>query len=197
MAEFAAEQSAQFVYISTDYVYDGTKDGVYEVYDTVNPQSVYGTTKLAGERIVQELIPETHFIIRTSWVFGNSPLQTGNFVKTMIGLSENRKEINVVNDQIGSPTYALDLAKLIVAMIQTDEYGIYHATNEGFCSWYDFACEILKDKQIKINPVSSEQYPTLAVRPKNSRLSKQKLTEHGFTRLASWQDALERYKNTL
>jgi dTDP-4-dehydrorhamnose reductase len=196
LAEFARRNEAKFLYISTDYVFDGTKNGVYLPEDKPNPQSVYGRTKLGGEVAVREILTD-YFIVRTSWVFGNAPSGSGNFVKTMLRLAETKPEISVVNDQIGSPTYAADLAKLLVEMIKTDKYGIYHATNEGFCSWYDFACAILGGKNVKINPIPTSEYPTPAKRPQNSRLSKQKLMDNGFASLPTWQDALKRYRETL
>ena len=151
-------------------------------------------TKYEGELEVERL--KKHFIIRISWVFG---INGGNFIKTMLRLGKERKEVSVVNDQIGSPTYTYDLARLCVDMIQTKEYGTYHATNEGICSWYEFACEIFKQAKMDVivHPVDSTQFPTRAIRPKNSRMNKTELDKHGFTRLPSWQDALERYLDTL
>ena len=194
IAEFAKRNNAKLIYISTDYVFDGEKDGIYEPDDIVNPQSVYGSTKLGGELAVKGLL-NRYFIVRTSWVFGKG----NNFVKTMLRLADTQSEISVVSDQVGSPTYAADLAKLLVEMIKTEKYGTYHATNEGFCSWYDFACEIFRraGKTMKVNPISTEQYPAPAKRPRNSRLSKQKLADSGFKLLPDWQNALERYLKEL
>ena len=182
------------MYFSTDYVFDGQGEEPWNEYDERHPLNVYGKTKYEGELEVERL--KKHFIIRISWVFG---INGGNFIKTMLRLGKERKEVSVVNDQIGSPTYTYDLARLCVDMIQTKEYGTYHATNEGICSWYEFACEIFKQAKMDVivHPVDSTQFPTRAVRPKNSRMNKTELDKHGFTRLPSWQDALERYLNTL
>jgi len=182
---------AKMIYISTDYVFDGSGSTPFDEYDNVSPINYYGFTKAEGEKIVKELL-EKYFIVRTSWVFGENG---NNFVKTMLRLAETRNELKVVNDQIGSPTYTKDLAIFLCDLLQTDRYGIYHATNEDFCSWYEFACEIfnLTNKDIVVKPIKSEDYPTKAVRPKNSRLSKRMLDENGFKRLPSWKDALNRY----
>ena len=156
--------NAKMVYISTDYVFDGEGDQPFEVTDQPNPLNYYGTTKYEGELEVQKLL-DKYFIVRISWVFG---INGNNFVKTMVRLAKERDEISVVADQIGSPTYTYDLAGLIVDMIQTDKFGIYHVTNEGFCSWYEFACEIFKQAGINviINPIRTEDYPTRAKRPR-------------------------------
>jgi len=148
-------------------------------------------TKYEGEVAVRETL-DKYFIVRIAWVFG---VNGKNFVKTMLNLGKTRDKLTVVCDQFGSPTYTYDLAKLLVDMVQTDKYGIYHATNEGFCNWYEFACEIFKQAGISVEvaPVTSDQYPAKAKRPFNSRMSKEKLTENGFDRLPSWQDALARY----
>ena len=182
------------MYFSTDYVFDGQGEEPWHEYDERHPLNVYGKTKYEGELEVERL--KKHFIIRISWVFG---INGGNFIKTMLRLGKERKEVSVVNDQIGSPTYTYDLARLCVDMIQTKEYGTYHATNEGICSWYEFACEIFKQAKMDVivHPVDSTQFPTRAVRPKNSRMNQTELDKHGFTRLPSWQDALERYLDTL
>ncbi|CVH77439.1 dTDP-4-dehydrorhamnose reductase [Clostridiales bacterium CHKCI006] len=182
------------MYFSTDYVFDGQGEEPWDEYDERHPLNVYGKTKYEGELEVERL--KKHFIIRISWVFG---INGGNFIKTMLRLGKERKEVSVVNDQIGSPTYTYDLARLCVDMIQTKEYGTYHATNEGICSWYEFACEIFKQAKMDVivHPVDSTQFPTRAIRPKNSRMNKTELDKHGFTRLPSWQDALERYLDTL
>ena len=182
------------MYFSTDYVFDGQGEEPWNEYDERHPLNVYGKTKYEGELEVERL--KKHFIIRISWVFG---INGSNFIKTMLRLGKERKEVSVVNDQIGSPTYTYDLARLCVDMIQTKEYGTYHATNEGICSWYEFACEIFKQAKMDVivHPVDSTQFPTRAVRPKNSRMNKTELDKHGFTRLPSWQDALERYLDTL
>lgn len=182
------------MYFSTDYVFDGQGEEPWHEYDERHPLNVYGKTKYEGELEVERL--QKHFIIRISWVFG---INGGNFIKTMLRLGKERGEVSVVNDQVGSPTYTYDLARLCVDMIQTKEYGTYHATNEGICSWYEFACEIFKqaNMDVIVHPVDSSQFPTRAVRPKNSRMNKTELDKHGFTRLPSWQDALERYLDTL
>ena len=182
------------MYFSTDYVFDGQGEESWNEYDERHPLNVYGKTKYEGELEVERL--KKHFITRISWVFG---INGSNFIKTMLRLGKERKEVSVVNDQIGSPTYTYDLARLCVDMIQTKEYGTYHATNEGICSWYEFACEIFKQAKMDVivHPVDSTQFPTRAVRPKNSRMNETELDKHGFTRLPSWQDALERYLDTL
>lgn len=191
VAEACKEIDAKMVYISTDYVFDGEKKEPYEVDDKPNPINYYGLTKYLGEREVQNIL-EKYFIVRISWVFGKNGI---NFVKTMLRLGQERKELRVVCDQVGSPTYTYDLAKLLCEMIQTDKYGIYHATNEGYCSWYEFACEIFKTARmdVKVIPIQSDEYPTKAKRPRNSRLSKNKLELMGFNLLPHWRDALERY----
>ena len=182
------------MYFSTDYVFDGQGEEPWNEYDERHPLNVYGKTKYEGELEVERL--KKHFIIRISWVFG---INGDNFIKTMLRLGKERKEVSVVNDQIGSPTYTYDLARLCVDMIQTKEYGTYHATNEGICSWYELACEIFKQAKMDVivHPVDSTQFPTRAVRPKNSRMNKTELDKHSFTRLPSWQNALERYLDTL
>ena len=159
--------------------------------DKREPVSVYGQTKYEGELAVQNTL-EKYFIVRIAWVFG---VNGKNFVKTMLNLGRTRDKLTVVCDQFGSPTYTYDLAKLLVDMVQTDKYGVYHATNEGFCSWYEFACEIFRQAgiEVEVAPVTSDQYPTKAKRPFNSRMSKDKLEENGFERLPAWQDALGRY----
>ncbi|MGE7592961.1 dTDP-4-dehydrorhamnose reductase [Peribacillus frigoritolerans] len=191
LAEAAKEIGAKFVYISTDYVLDGQGDKPFTETDPPNPIGYYGLTKLEGEKIVQSLL-ENYFIVRISWVFGANG---NNFIKTMLKLSESRDELNIVGDQFGSPTYTYDLSRLILDMIQTNRFGIYHASNEGFCSWAEFAREIFRyaNKRVKVNSITSEEYPTRAERPKNSRMSKQKLTDYGFESLPNWEDALDRY----
>ncbi len=178
------------MYFSTDYVFDGEGDCFFEVDDPKNPLSEYGKTKYEGELVVLELTK--YFIIRISWVFG---INGHNFIKTMLKLAETRNELNVVCDQIGSPTYTFDLAKLVLDMIVSDKYGTYHATNEGICSWYDFSCEIFRQAgiEMKVNPVTSAEYPQKAKRPSNSRMSKKALVDQGFALLPTWQDALSRY----
>lgn len=190
IANICQELDIPMMYFSTDYVFDGQGTRPWQVNDATNPINVYGQTKYEGEQFVRQL--NKYFILRISWVFG---INGHNFIKTMLKLGEERGEVSVVNDQIGSPTYTYDLAKLVIEMIQTNEYGTYHVTNEGDCSWYDFACEIFKqaNMDVKVNPVSSEQFEAKAKRPSNSRMSKQALDEHGFAHLPTWQDALARY----
>lgn len=191
IAGVCRELDIRLLYISTDYVFGGQGERPWEPEDVREPKSVYGQTKYEGELAVQELL-EKYFIVRIAWVFG---INGKNFVKTMINLSRTHDTLRVVNDQFGSPTYTYDLAKLLVDMIQTEKYGIYHATNEGVCSWYEFACAIFEEAglPVKVLPVSTEEYGAKAGRPANSRMSKQKLTDSGFDRLPAWQDALRRY----
>lgn len=194
IAEVAEEIDAKLVYISTDYVFPGKGEQFYEVDDNTGPSNVYGKSKLDGEKAAKSC--KKTFIIRISWAFG---LNGNNFVKTMLKLAENHNELSIVDDQIGSPTYTYDLSKLICDMIMTDKYGIYHATNEGICSWADFAEEIFKFSKlnVKVNRVTTAEYlknkPVQALRPLNSRLSKKALDDAGFARLPAWQDALQRY----
>lgn len=178
------------MYFSTDYVFDGEGITPWQEYDERNPLNIYGLTKYKGELAVETL--SKYFIIRIAWVFG---INGNNFIKTMLRLGKERGAVSVVNDQIGSPTYTYDLAKLVVDMIQTNKYGIYHATNEGLCSWYEFACEIFKqaNMKVKVTPVDSNAFPSKAKRPHNSRMDKSMLDKNGFDRLPSWQDALSRY----
>lgn len=181
----------KLMYISTDYVFDGEGETPFEVNSKTAPIGIYGLTKLEGEETVRQLV-DKHFIVRISWVFG---INGNNFIKTMLRLAAERDELSVVADQIGSPTYTFDLAILLCDMIQTEKYGTYHATNEGYCSWFEFACEIFKQAgvTIKVKPVTTEEYPTRAKRPKNSRLSKKSLDDAGFNRLPDWQDAVKRF----
>lgn len=185
------EIGAEMMYFSTDYVFPGTGEAEYETDDEKDPQSVYGRTKLEGEYKVAENV-DKHYIIRISWVFG---INGANFIKTMLRLSETHTELNVVSDQIGSPTYTADLAPLVCDMILSGKYGVYHATNEGYCSWADFAKAIFQKagKNVTVHPIPSSEYPARAARPLNSRLSKRSLDEAGFSRLPSWESALERY----
>ncbi|WP_028043619.1 dTDP-4-dehydrorhamnose reductase [Candidatus Stoquefichus massiliensis] len=190
IANVCKELDIPMMYFSTDYVFNGLGEEPWNEYDYREPLNVYGQTKYEGELIVEKL--PKHFIIRISWVFG---LNGNNFIKTMLRLGKERGAVSVVDDQIGSPTYTYDLAKLCVDMIQTQEYGTYHATNEGICSWYEFACEIFKqaDIDVKVTPVDSNAFPAKAKRPSNSRMNKGELDRHGFNRLPTWQDALNRY----
>ncbi|WP_227938662.1 dTDP-4-dehydrorhamnose reductase [Alkalihalobacillus deserti] len=191
LASSAKEVNAKFIYISTDYVFDGEGETPFVETDTADPICYYGLTKYEGEKIVEQML-EDWFIVRISWVFG---INGNNFVKTMLKLAETKTQLNVVGDQVGSPTYTFDLARLLIDMVQSDKYGIYHASNEGFCNWAEFAMEIFKqtNKDVKVNFITTEDYPTRAMRPKNSRMSKQKLIDNGFKPLPKWQDALEHY----
>lgn len=191
IANVCKELDIKMVYISTDYVFDGKGTRPWEPDDERHPLNVYGQTKYEGELAVQETL-DKYFIVRIAWVFG---VNGKNFIKTMLKLAENHDHLTVVNDQFGSPTYTYDLARLLADMILTDKYGIYHATNEGICTWYEFACEIFRQAGIPmdITPVTSAEYQAKAARPENSRMSKEKLSENGFERLPSWQDALKRY----
>ncbi|MBQ5953512.1 MAG: dTDP-4-dehydrorhamnose reductase [Lachnospiraceae bacterium] len=194
LADAAKEADAKMIYISTDYVFNGlgTKPWEPDCKDYA-PLNVYGRSKLAGELAVSRTL-QKYFIVRIAWVFG---LSGQNFIKTMLKLSETHDTLRVVDDQIGTPTYTFDLARLLVDMLETEKYGYYHATNEGgFISWYDFACEIFRQagKKVTVIPVTTEEYgKSAASRPMNSRLSKKKLKANGFALLPSWQDALTRY----
>lgn len=191
IANVCKELDCKMVYISTDYVFDGQGTRPWEPDDKQTPLNVYGQTKYEGELAVSETL-DKFFIVRIAWVFG---INGKNFIKTMLNLAKTHDSLTVVDDQYGSPTYTYDLARLLVDMILTDKYGFYHATNEGICTWYEFACEIFKTAgiDIKVTPVSSEEYKAKAKRPYNSRMSKEKLTKNGFDRLPTWQDALTRY----
>lgn len=180
------------MYISTDYVFDGKGTRPWEPDDERDPLNVYGLTKYEGELAIEELL-EHYFTVRIAWVFG---VAGNNFIKTMLRLGKERGAVSVVDDQVGSPTYTYDLARLLVDMIQTERYGRYHVTNEGVCSWYEFAVEIFRQagmEQVSVTPVSSDAFAAKAVRPENSRMSKEKLKENGFIPLPSWPDALSRF----
>lgn len=191
IAQAARGVDAKLMYISTDYVFDGEKEGVYDAEDPKNPLGEYGRTKYQGEVECQNNV-EKLFIVRLSWVFGKNG---GNFVKTMLRLSETKKEIGVVSDQTGSPTYTPDAAELICSMILTEKYGVYQVSNEGYCSWYEFAKEImsLAGKETIVTPLATADYPTRAKRPPNSCFSRKELDANGFARLPHWKDALARY----
>lgn len=200
IAEACKEVNAKMVYISTDYVFNGLGDKPFNVNDPKEGLSTYGKTKSQGEDFVISTI-DKYFIVRISWAFGKNG---NNFVKTMLKLANMGKtELSVVADQIGSVTYTKDLARLLVDMIETDKYGIYHATNEGYISWAEFAEEIFKqaNKNVKVNYVTTEEYlkmvPQQAKRPLNSRMSKDSLDKAGFERLPDWKDALNRYLKEL
>ena len=198
IAEACKELDTPMIYISTDYVFDGQGEIPWKPEDKRSPINVYGDSKYQGELAVEELL-EKYYIVRIAWVFG----QNGhNFINTMLNLGKTHDKLTVVDDQIGTPTYTYDLARLLVDMIETDKYGKYHATNEGgYISWYDFTVEIMKQageydekyKKVEVSPVSSEEYPAKAKRPLNSRLDKSKLVENGFEPLPDWKDALNRY----
>lgn len=199
IAEACKEVNATMFYISTDYVFDGKGDKPFEIDSPKNGLSVYGKTKSQGEDFVTFTLSK-YFIIRISWVFG---INGNNFIKTMLKLAETHKELNIVCDQIGSPTYTYDLSKLMCDMMETSKYGVYHATNEGYCSWAEFAEYIFKvaNKDVKVNHVTTEQYkkinPNQADRPLNSRMSKQSLIYADFKLFPSWQDAAKRYINQM
>jgi len=194
IAEVAKAVDAKMVYLSTDYVFDGQGERPWQPDDkNYAPLNYYGQTKLEGELAVSETI-DKYFIVRIAWVFG---LNGKNFIKTMVNVGRTHDTVRVVNDQIGTPTYCFDLARLLVDMIETEKYGYYHATNEGgYISWYDFTCEIYRQAGMdtKVVPVTTEEYGlSVAARPFNSRLDKSKLVEAGFTPLPDWKDAVSRY----
>ena len=200
LAKACKENDCKMVYISTDYVFDGQGEKPWEEdCKDYAPLNVYGKSKLLGEQAVSSVL-DKYFIVRIAWVFGTNG---GNFIKTMLNVGKRFDTLKVVNDQVGTPTYTLDLSRLLVDMIETDKYGYYHATNEGgYISWYDFACEIFSQasqydsaySKVKVLPVTTEEYGvSKAARPFNSRLSKTKLKENGFEPLPVWQDALKRY----
>lgn len=195
IAKVCQEIDCKLVYISTDYVYDGSGSLPHKVTDVIAPKSVYGKTKYEGEQVSAKHV-EKLFIIRTSWVFGKNG---NNFVKTMLKLAAERDKISVVNDQIGSPTYTHDLADFIFYIINTDKYGVYHCSNEGYCSWCDFARAIMQKSKLNVEIVGipTSDYKTLAQRPLNSRLDKQCLIDCGYGIMPSWQNALERYLEEL
>ena len=195
LAKIARALAAKLIYISTDYVFPGDGENFYEPEDRKEPQNVYGRSKLHGEEAVQELL-DKYFIVRISWVFG---INGRNFIRTMLKLAESHDTLTVVDDQVGSPTYTHDLAVLLADMAQSDKYGVYHATNEGVCSWAELAAETFRQagRKVTVTPVPSSAYPTKAVRPKNSRMSKKCLDAAGFSRLPAWQDAVGRYLREL
>ncbi|EJV57862.1 dTDP-4-dehydrorhamnose reductase [Bacillus wiedmannii] len=191
LAKAAETVGARFCYVSTDYVFDGTKKEPYQTEDQTNPQTVYGKSKLVGEQYTREYCSK-YFIVRTSWVFG---LYGNNFVKTMLRLADERSELGVVSDQFGSPTYTTDLARFIIELVATNKYGIYHASNSGICSWYEFAKEIFRqsNKNINVNAISTAEFPRPAQRPAYSALEQKKITEQGLIMLPNWKEALGRY----
>jgi len=191
VAEACRELGTKLVYISTDYVFGGQGEAPFEVDSPQNPINYYGLTKSLGEGEVRSRVAK-HFIVRTSWVFGENG---GNFVRTMLRLGVEKQSVKVVMDQTGSPTYTPDLAKLLCRMLPTEKYGVYHATNEGTCSWFEFASAIMEEAGLscRVVPIPSNEYPSAAKRPMNSRLSKRSLDAAGFDRLPYWRDALKRY----
>lgn len=191
VAEVCEKLDIKMMYISTDYVFNGQGTRPWEPDDEGEPLNVYGQTKYEGELAVETHVKK-FFTIRIAWVFG---VNGKNFIKTMLNLGKTHDKLTVVNDQTGSPTYTYDLARLLVDMIQTEKYGRYHATNEGLCTWYEFACEIFKQAgmNVEVAPVTSDEYPAKAKRPQNSRMNKDKLKANGFELLPTWQDALNRY----
>ena len=195
VAEACRDAGVKLMYISTDYVFDGQGTRPWEPDDERAPLNVYGQTKYEGELAIEELL-DRYYIIRIAWVFGAAGK---NFIKTMLRLGKEKGAVSVVDDQVGSPTYTYDLARLLVDMVQTEHYGRYHATNEGECSWYEFACEIFRQAGLKVQvtPVSSEAFAARSKRAANSRMSKEKLTEKGFVRLPDWQDALRRFLDVI
>ena len=191
IAKACKKIDAKMIYISTDYVFNGEGEKPWEPEDECAPLNVYGRSKYEGELAVEKYL-DKYFIVRIAWVFG---INGKNFVKTMLNLGETKDEINVVNDQFGSPTYTYDLSRLLVDMLETEKYGKYHATNEGVCTWYEFAKEIFRqaDMRVNVNPVTSDMFCARAKRPHNSKMAKEKLDEQGFIRLPDWRDALTRY----
>lgn len=197
LTEAAKRVGAKIIYISSDYVFDGKKDGLYTERDGVNPLNAYGKTKFLGEEEVRKY--DKYYVVRISWVYG---INGNNFVKTMLKLSDTHDTLTVVNDQIGSPTYTKDVSRLLVDMAQTDKYGTYHGTNENYCSWADFATKIFEvnNKDVNVIGVTTDEYyrgKNIAKRPLNSRLSKEKLEYKGFKLLPTWEDALVRYSDEL
>jgi len=203
LAEISKAQHTKLIHISTDYVFDGESDKPYLESDTPNPINVYGKTKLAGEKTLQAIMSTNAIIIRTSWVYSEF---NNNFVKTMLRLGQERNELNVVSDQIGSPTYATDLAEVILKIISNKNYQnkeqsteVYHYSNEGEISWYDFAKEIFKiaKTNCKVNPITTQQYPTPAKRPKNTLMNKNKIIEKFGVKNANWKEPLNTCITTL
>jgi len=195
IARVCAELDIKMMYISTDYVFDGTGTRPWEPDDERDPLNVYGDSKYQGELAVTDNLKK-YFIVRISWVFG---INGKNFVRTMLKLGRERGAVSVVNDQVGSVTYTYDLARLLVDMMETEKYGFYHATNEGIITWYDFAVEIFRQAgmDVRVTPCSSDEFPSRAKRPSNSRMDKSKLEKNGFKLLPDWKDALSRYLEEL
>lgn len=194
MAAACLETGARLVYVSTDYVFDGTADKPYREFDSVNPQSVYGITKWQGEEIVRQILGR-HYILRTAWLYGDG----NNFVRTMLRLADEQPFLKVVNDQVGSPTSTEDLTRAIFRLLQSDAYGTYHATCQGQCSWYDFAKEIFRQagKKIDVYPVSTAEFPRPAKRPARSVLDNYMLRMTVGDPMRTWQEALKEYVHNL
>ncbi len=191
----ANEIGAKFCYISTDYVFDGTASQPYNEYDNTNPQSVYGKSKRAGEVLLQSL-SQRYFIVRSSWVYGK---YGNNFVKTMLKLASERESLSVVHDQIGSPTYTYDLGRFLIELVQTEAYGIYHASNSGTCTWYEFAQAIFEESGLstKVEPCSTDQYPRPASRPAYSVMDHSAIRQNGLTDLRLWREGLKAFLKDL
>lgn len=192
IAKICEKLNCIMLYLSTDYIFSGDGERPWEPDDEASPLNAYGQSKYDGELALKKYV-EKYFIVRISWVFG---INGNNFIKTMLRLGRENGAVKVVDDQIGSPTYTYDLARLLVDMIESDRYGAYHATNEGICSWYEFAKEIFRAAgmdNVSVTPVKSGEFPVKAKRPKNSRMSKEKLVTNGFSLLPAWQDAVARY----
>lgn len=192
IAKICKKLDCKMLYLSTDYIFSGDGERPWEPDDEASPLNAYGQSKYDGELALKKYVKK-YFIVRISWVFG---INGNNFIKTMLRLGRENGAVKVVDDQIGSPTYTYDLARLLVDMIESDRYGAYHATNEGICSWYEFAKEIFRAAgmdNVSVTPVKSGEFPVKAKRPKNSRMSKEKLVANGFSLLPAWQDAVARY----
>lgn len=192
VAKICKKVDCKMLYLSTDYIFSGDGERPWEPDDEASPLNAYGQSKYDGELALKKYV-DKYFIVRISWVFG---INGNNFIKTMLRLGRENGAVKVVDDQIGSPTYTYDLARLLVDMIESDRYGAYHATNEGICSWYEFAKEIFRAagmNDVSVTPVKSGEFPVKAKRPKNSRMSKEKLVANGFSLLPAWQDAVARY----
>ena len=193
LVKWCGEHDTKFLYVSTDYVFSGEGTVPHGEEDEKNPLNIYGQSKHEGEELVKKNLKKW-YIVRTSWLYGEGD----NFVTAILGRAKETGRLQVVNDQIGAPTYTEDLAAFLGELIDTERYGIYHVTNEGECTRYEFACEILKQARIeaRLSPVVTKEYPRKAVRPKNSRLGKEKLRKEGFAPLPHWKDALKRYMSS-
>lgn len=195
VAVAAEKVKAKLCYISTDYVFDGNAASPYKEYDNTNPQGVYGMSKRAGELLVQSLCSK-FFIVRTSWVFG---IHGANFVKTMLKLGREKDQLAVVHDQVGSPTYTVDLSEFLSQLIQTEKYGIYHGSNTGHCSWYEFAQAVFEESgiNVQVNPCTTEDFPRPAPRPKYSIMDHLSIRTNGFQDLRHWREALKAFLKEL